>query len=552
MLSRLYISNYAIIDEVSIEFSGGLNIITGETGAGKSILLGALELVTGSRADTSVLNDKESKCIVEAYINVTGNHLQGLFEEQDLDYADDLIIRREINAKGRSRAFVNDTPVNLKVLSNITEKLVNIHRQFGSQDIFERSFQTMVLDAMADQLALAREYQQGYYKLSEEIKKLAELEESILAGIREEEFLRFQLNEIDEFNPDPENDRDLPEQIRKIEHTEEIIGNLKKCAYLLSEDEQSIIQSLRQLNSDLSGIASYGKDYESLSMRMSSILTELEDLSNEASSLGSEGMNDPEEAEILKSRYDSLQKLLFKHQIADIEELIAVQEKMQEGLSDRHNQGEEKRILEERIASQRKLLEKQAVQLSEGRQQIKPTFEKEIKRLLADLAMKHTYFEARVESAEELNRYGKEVFNYYFSANPGIQPQLLKNVASGGEISRLTLCIQSLVAGKFSLPTMIFDEIDSGVSGDTAKRMGSMLSSLGKRHQLVVITHTPQVAASGEFHYFVEKMVHGNSTSTNIRKLDDKDRLTKIAIMLSSDPPTKAARNTAKELMKIK
>jgi DNA repair protein RecN (Recombination protein N) len=552
MLKSLYISNYAIIDELSIEFSHGLNIITGETGAGKSILLGALELVTGSRADTSVLHDQKNKCIVEANFDIHSYNLESLFNEKDLDYEAELIIRREINPAGRSRAFINDSPVNLKVLTAITEKLINIHRQFGAQDIFERGFQTMVLDAMADQLELARNYRKDYKELRHKTTLLEQLEASIRAGIKEEEFIRFQLNEILEIDPNPLQDNNLTEEIKRIEHAEEISNCLKITSYKLTEDEQSIVQNLRQLYTQLAGIETFGESYSKLSQRLQSIIAELEDLASEADDLIDGNPHEVSEIETLKLRYDSIQKLLFKHQLDSLDDLIAFKADMELKLEGHQVQTGNKQVLEQEIATIDKKLRKQANLLSKGRKAIKKQFETQVKEILTDLSMKNSYFDVNLEVSEDLTPYGLEWASYYFSANPGIPAQLLKDVASGGEMSRLTLCIQSLVAGKFSLPSMIFDEIDSGVSGDTAQRMGSMLSSLGKKHQMVVITHTPQVAASGAYHYFVEKKIEDKRTRTNIRKLEAEERLLKIAIMLSSDPPASAAIETAKELMKNK
>ena len=551
MLQQLQVKNYAIIDDLTISFSSGLNIITGETGAGKSILLGALGLVLGDRADHSALFDKDKKCIVEGQFNIAPLALQHFFENYELDYDDVLILRRELLPSMRSRAFINDTPVNLKTVQALAEQLINVHRQFATLDIFRRSFQTKILDTLATQNDLMSEYQQAYSAYRSNIRQLEILNAQIATASRDNDFIQFQINEINELNPEVESDARLQLQLNQAEHVEEIKNELGGLLQILAREETNLSSLIEMAVYKSNALTKYGADFESINDRLSAIKVELDDLTNEVMSINDNQELDPASLNHLRSRYDALQRLYFKHQVADSAALLELLEGMQSKLSSSEQAEAQRNELTDEIEKQEKSLKSIALKLRERRLDCAPELKKQVESALHHLAMSNAQFTVHVDSSDHLHELGLDEVTYLFSANPGTPGQSLQQAASGGELSRLSLALKSIVAKELALPTMVFDEIDSGVSGDTALRMGSMLKGLGDAHQTIVITHSAQVAAQGVAHYFVSKESVNGSTKTSITKLNKKERKNKIAIMLSSDPPTTAAEKNAEELLLI-
>lgn len=552
MLRQLHVKNYAIIDQVSINFSQGLNIITGETGAGKSILLGALGLVLGERADLSSLFDEGKKCVIEAIFDSDSVDLTSFFEQHELDHHDELIVRRELLPSLRSRAFINDTPVKLKVLQALAHQLINVHRQFATLDIFNREFQTKIIDTLAGQREVAEQYRKGFLKYKNDVLELNSIQERLANASRENDFIKFQVNEIVELAPDVDEDRGIQQAMTQAENAEEIRSDLIELDRLISGGEQNLIDVITAATFKAGQLAKISSPLSPIHDRLNSTKIEIEDIASELSLIGGEQELDPIELANLKSRYDQLQKLYFKHQVNDSSELLSLLAELKNKIKASSTDEERLRVLEEQIDQQKQRLSKLANKMSTARNKIKPQLKKKVETALTELAMSNASFAANINKSTDLHILGLDDIDYLFSANPGSSMQPLQNVASGGELSRLSLALKSIIAHELSLPTMVFDEIDSGVSGDTALRMGRMLRGLGNSHQTIVITHSPQVAAQGDIHLFVKKAVDNGSTRTFIEQLGIKERKEKIAIMLSSDPPTSAAKKNAQELLNIK
>jgi DNA repair protein RecN (Recombination protein N) len=551
MLRQLHVKNYAIIDEVTIHFSEGLNIITGETGAGKSILLGALGLVLGERADLSSLFNQDKKCVIEAVFIGKDLNLKPFFDQHELDFHDEIIVRRELLPTLRSRAFINDTPVKAKILKELALQLINVHRQFATLDIFEREFQTKILDTLAgqnDQVAL---YRSAFKRYKKDIQELKTIKERLAHASRENDFIKFQVNEIEEISPNIEEDDNIQQAMTQAEHAEEIQSDLQELELLMESGEQNLTDLITSAMYKAGHLAKISSSFLPLQDRLASVKIEIEDIVSELSRIGDGQEMDPQELATLKTRYDQLQKLYFKHQVNDSAELIGLladmKNKIQSSTDDEDRQAE----LEQLIIDQKQILSTLAENLSKARHKIKAELKKKTEKALHELAMSNATFSVNIKKSPELQLSGIDEVDYLFSANPGSSEQPLQQVASGGELSRLSLALKSIIAHELALPTMVFDEIDSGVSGDTALRMGRMLRGLGKSHQTIVITHSPQVAAQGDTHLYVRKEVNNGSTQTYIDQLNTKDRKEKIAIMLSSDPPTAAAKKNAQDLLSM-
>ncbi len=551
MLLQLQVKNYAIIDEVTINFSRGLNIITGETGAGKSILLGALGLVLGDRADLNVLFDVSTKCIIEATFDVSNRALDAFFVEHDIDESNELILRRELLPTSRSRAFVNDTPVKLKQLQKISERLINVHRQFATLDIFTRPFQTKILDTLAKQQSGVIAYQKLFYDYKLNVEKITRLHEVIANASREYDFIKFQIDEIEEFQLNPKEDEQIEVHLKRAEQADETKNDLLKLDQLLHTDEISASHILYEAQKIVSQLTKRDEQFKPFEERLSSLKIELEDLSAEIAQASNMQSLSQEEISHLSMRYDKLQRLYFKHQVGNVSALQQLLESMKAKVTGNNQDIEHLEKINKDIQEQILELEKIAVQLFNKRQFVAPKLKKKVEKILSELAMENAVFEACVSETSELHNLGSDMVEFKFSANPGSDLLPLKLVASGGELSRLSLALKSVIANELALPTMVFDEIDSGVSGHTALRMGKMLRDLGNSHQAIVITHSAQVAAQGQSHYFVAKESESGSTTTKISKLEETERLHKIAIMLSSDPPSKAAQKNAEELLEL-
>ena len=549
MLKRLHIRNYALIDELEINFSKHLTIITGETGAGKSILLGALGLVMGERADTKVFYNDAEKCIVEAFFDVSAYDLKSFFDENELDYDEEVVIRRELSPAGKSRAFVNDTPVNNQVLQRLTESLIDLHQQFDMLDIHNVNFQLRMIDALADNTAILKEYQQGYRLYTADRKRLAELISQSENGSKEMEFLRFQLDELVQAGLVVGEQESLEAELSRLSNAEEIKQSYGMAYNYLLESEQNITGQLQEIARSLSTTRKLSPDLASMSTRIDSLIVDLQDIAKECDRIAESTEHDPQRIAEVQERLNVLYKLQKKHGVSSVAELVDLQEKLDQQTAGFTDLGGEIARLDKKIAEQEKQLRGIADNLSKRRRAIPAAFEEKVHGMLHQLSMPHARIRVDIADLPNLSPTGADDVQFLFASNVGPRYLPIKDVASGGELSRLTLCTKSLVADAIPLPTLIFDEIDSGISGDVSMKMGVILKELSTRHQVISITHTPQIAARADAHYFVYKKVADNRTITNIRLLEPEDRVRSIAVMLSGNPPSDSALATARELV---
>ena len=549
MLKRLHIRNYALIDELEINFSKNLTIITGETGAGKSILLGALGLVMGERADTKVFYNEKEKCIVEAFFDVSAYDLKLFFDAHELDYEEEVVIRRELSPAGKSRAFVNDTPVNNQVLQRLTESLIDLHQQFDMLDIHNVNFQLRMIDALADNTAILRAYQQGYRTFSADKKKLADLISQRDTGTKEMAFLHFQLDELQQAALVDGEQAVLEFELLRLSNAEEIKRSYGMAYSYMSESEQNITGQLQEIARSLSATRKISPELSSLSARFDSLIVDLQDIARDFDRVAELTDHDPERISEVQDRLNVLYKLEKKHGVTTVKELLLIQEKLEHETSGFSDLGGDIERLSERITLQEQDLRSIAATLSQRRRAIPAAFEEKVHGMLHQLSMPHARIRVDIEDLQGLSATGVDDVQFLFASNIGSRFLPIKDIASGGELSRLTLCTKSLVADAIPLPTLIFDEIDAGISGDVSMKMGIILKELSARHQVISITHTPQIAARADAHYFVYKKIADNRTITNIRLLEPEDRIRSIAVMLSGNPPSVAALETARELV---
>ena len=549
MIISLEIQNYAIIEKLHVAIDKGLNIITGETGAGKSILLGALGLIMGKRADTKVLYHQDRKCIVEASFNIKSYDLKGFFEANNLDYDVELIIRREISPVGKSRAFVNDTPVTLAILQELTKSLVDMHQQFDTLDIHSSKLQMEVLDSLAGNAKLLSAYQLEFkeYKVAE--KRLKTLEKEAANALKELDYITFQFTELDEASLEFDEQESKEQLLNRLAGTEDIQRIANSAYFAIDESEQSIINQLQIISQDLDNIKELDPKLSESYDSVLSSLEELRDIAAVLQDVNESVEHDPNLAHETKDRLDMIYRLQKKHQVVSIEELLTIQSDLHTRINSQQKMDGEINEIASKMHKLETNLKVTAKKLSTNRKKIAKSFAKDIEMLLATLSMEHAKIDARLTDSDQLTPNGMDKIDYYFSANKGGTLGALKNVASGGEISRLTLVIKSLVASSMALPTLIFDEIDTGVSGEVANRMAEIISKLAKKHQVMSITHSHQIADKAQHHYFVYKHETETRTITNIKLLSSNDRIVEIAKMLSGNPPSDAAVANAKELI---
>ncbi len=549
MLKRLSVRNYALIDAMDIEFSDKLTIITGETGAGKSILLGALELVMGGRADTKVFYNEEEKCVVEAWFEVSKYGIKSFFAEHELDYDDEVVIRRELTPTGKSRAFINDTPVNNQILKQITDNLIDLHQQFDTLDIHSVNFQLRMIDALAGNDAAMQNYQTLYKAYLANQRKLNQLRQLANESGKEMDFLRFQWEELDAARLVPGEQQSLELELQQLTSAEDVKQITGLAFDQLIENEQNIITTLRELARRMHQVGHKVNAVHQLAQRLDNTIIELEDLAKDCNRIAEGTDHDGERIALAQDRLNTLYKLLKKHQLNDADALIERTEELAAKLRSFGNSEEEIAALELELAAQEKELLKQASALSEKRKKVIPKFEADVHGMLQQLSMAHARLKVEQVAMDQPGPTGTDEIAFLFATNLGSKFLPIKDVASGGELARLTLCTKSLVADAIPLPTLIFDEIDTGVSGDVAQRMGLIIKELSARHQVVAITHTPQVASKAEAHYFVYKKVEGQRSFSRIKLLTRDERIRSIASMLSGSPPSEAALITAAELM---
>ncbi len=551
MIKSLTVRNYAIIENLHLDFHRGLTIITGETGAGKSILIGALGLIMGNRADTRVLYFPERKCVVEGVFDLSPYELQWFFESNDIDYDAECILRREITPSGKSRAFINDTPVTLPVLRQLSGALFDLHHQFDTLDLHQVSFQLKMVDALAGNAELLQRYRRAFQTFQSHRRRLEELRAKLAQSLEEEDFVQFQLKEFEELRLEAGEQEALEAERDQLGHAEEIKRSLLETWQALSEGENATTEQLRALLSQLEAVQKFHPEVPALARRLETTLLELRELAQDCERLAEEAEFDPQRLEEVEARLDAIYRLQNKHRVASVEELLDIQQSLEKRSLSTDALSSEIEALEAECAQCRSELERLASELHQRRRAAIPAFEQKVQSLLAELAMPHARFQVELEQQEELGPSGKDSVHFRFAANKGGALQQLKDVASGGELARLTLVTKSLVARAIPLPTLIFDEIDVGVSGDVALRMGQILGRLAADHQVICITHSPQIAARADLHYFVYKTDTPERTIARVKALHNEERVNAIATMLSQNPPTPSALDNARELLAL-
>lgn len=549
MIKRLHIRNYAIIEYLDIDFAKGLTIITGETGAGKSILLGALGLIMGDRADTKSLYNQEEKCIIEGIFDLGAHDLRDFFAENDLDYETEVVVRRELTPSGKSRAFVNDSPVTLKVLQDLSAELIDLHQQFDTLDIHNLSFQLRMIDALAGNKELLLQYRNIYREYSSSQRRLSELLNRNEQSTKEMDFIQFQLEEFNKAELVSGEQETWEEELTRLSHAEDIKRTLGMAFDILTENEQSIVGQMQSLSVALATIGKYAPNLGEYSDRFANMIFELREMSNDFEKVADQTDYDPERIQEVQQRLDLIYRLLKKHTVSSVDELLAIQANLEQQLAGFADLGNEIGALRDKIKVQEEQLYRWADELSDRRQAVIPGYEQKVVDMLTQLAMPYAQLKIENRKLEHLSPTGLDEVQFLFAANRGSRLQQIKDVASGGELSRLALVTKSLVASAIPLPTLIFDEIDSGISGDVALKMGNILRNLSNEHQVVTITHSPQVASKADRHYFVFKVDKPDRTITNVRLLSDDDRVRAIAVMLSQSPPSESALVNARELL---
>lgn len=550
MLQQLHIENYVIIDQLLFTPKAHLNIITGETGAGKSILLGALGLVLGERADANTLFNKEKKCVVEAYFDVR-NH--SVFAEalaaEEIDYEPECIIRREIAATGKSRAFINDTPVTIAVLQRLTSLLVDMHQQFGHLALKEDRFQMDVLDAIADNSVIIKTYQEGFLQYQKRKKQL----EAIYAEQRRREKERaYNMAVMDELEAANFKENELEEaahRLKQLSHSEQLLAVLEASQQTLSEGEMPLINELKKHIQQLQNIEKLLPEISVQINRLNSIYEELKDVSGELQQLASHVSLDPETMNALQERLDVGYRLLKKHGLQETNELIALHQQLSSEAANEEQLTASIAQLQKECDAFETTLHEQAQQLSQNRHNRLPDFEAKMNELLGLVGMPNARFKVELQPTQELTQQGRDQVQFLFDANKSKTLTPLYKAASGGEMSRIMLCIKSLTAAAMQMPTLIFDEVDTGISGESAKQVSILLKNLSQYHQVLCITHLPQVAAKSDAHFYVFKETIGNRVTAQLRTLNDEEHLFAIAQMMDGENPSNAALQNAKELI---
>jgi len=550
MLKRLKIRNYALIRELDVEFHPGFTIITGETGAGKSILLGALSLILGQRADTTALKDSEKKCVVEGVFNVKAYGLKELFEQYDLDYEDQAIFRREISPSGKSRAFVNDTPVNLKAMRDLGLRLVDIHSQHQNLELNNQHFQLTVVDLYAghnDLLVSYREKFRVYRKTVQALNALVEKAEQSKADL---DYFRFQFEQLESAALVDGEQEEMEKELETLNHAEEIKGNLTQLFELLNGEGPSVVRGSKDGLNLLDKVAKFFPEGEELHQRLESAYLELKDIADEAERAAESIEYDPGRIEFLNERLDSIYTLQQKHRVETVAELIEIRELLDAKLSDIDSYDLEIEKLEKQRDAAETEVKKLAGQLSEQRKGVLPAIEERVNDLLVQLGMPNSRFRVDLASNGTPSATGIDEVSFMFSANKNAELCEISKVASGGEMSRLMLSLKSLISKSKALPTIIFDEIDSGISGEIAGKMGGILKEMSGGMQVINITHLPQVAAKGDYHFWVYKQDTEHETVTHLKLLSEKERVEELAKMLSGENISDAALQNAQELLR--
>ena len=550
MLTALSIKNYALIDDLKVDFPEGFIIITGETGSGKSIMLDALSLILGKRADMSALRNKEEKCIIEAEFSLQNYEFQPLFQELDIDYDPQTIIRREILPSGKSRAFVNDVPATLEVLSRLGQVLVDIHSQHQTLALSDTSFQFAIIDAMANNKPLLTEYVQLHQLLKKEQKKLEELIEFQKNAKKEYDYNLHQLKELKSATLEEGILEELEESYEEASNIEDIKENVLESLYLLNDDNIGILNNLRELKRSFSSLTEYKQLYRDLYERIESAFLELEDLASEISDIDESIEADPDNLEQISKQLNKIYSLQKKHSVATVEELITIQQELEDAVSKTESVdidlNKQKKIVEE----QHTATLKKANQLHKAREKVIPALDKKLTNFMHELGMPNGRFSITLTATDTFFANGNDELSFLFSANKGGDFGQLKKVASGGELSRIMLAVKAIMAEHTALPTIMFDEIDTGVSGEISQKMGDIMKQMSQNRQVFAITHLPQIAAKGAYHFKVFKEDSKGKTTTHLKLLTEEERIIELSEMLEGKNSGASARNHAIELLR--
>ena len=549
MLKHLAISNYALIDSLSITFDDEFSVITGETGAGKSILLGALGFVLGDRSDSSIMLDETKKCTVEAIFVIDNERFKTFFEENDLDQEEELILRRELTPTKKSRAFINDTPVTIQQLKELGNQLVDIHSQHDSLLLTNADFQLKIVDDAANNASLLIDYQKVYHtyvSLRSELKSLREMSQK---NVAENDFLAFQLDELVKADLQEGEYEEVSQRLELLENAEEVKTLLAQSLSILNESDYSILDQLNDLKSNVDRLRRYIPQVEQYLERLESTKIELKDIAQDLDSLQDSTQFDANSLNDIQERFDLIQRLMMKHHVNDYAELLGIREDLQKKVGAFANIDEEIAKKEQELKKCEKELMKLADDLSAKRKKVKVSFEKAVTEIIRQLKMPHGVFVIEISENSEYSATGRDKVRFLFSANKGIDPDDMSRVASGGELSRLMLAIKAVAAENAYIPTLIFDEIDTGVSGEVASKLGDIMKKMGESLQIISITHLPQIASKAKNHFFVYKDENAQKTRSCIRQLSHDERVTEIAKMLSNDKITPEAIRAAEVIL---
>ncbi len=548
MLQNLYLKNYALIDKINLSFGNGLTIITGETGAGKSILLGGLELIRGKRAQQGLLKDMSQKSIVEAGFAIAPYHLESLFEAEDIDFEPETIIRRELLPNGKSRAFINDSPARLETLSRLSEQLLDIHSQHQTLELNQKSFQFELLDAVAGNAKVLNTYKNIYKRFLELKKSLQELSVKLMYAEKELDYKKFQLDELQEFKLDDIDYDFLEQQVKKIDHQEVINRVLNEAIQKLDDENLGILPQIIALKSAFNKISSYSDKFQQLSQRFESLHWEIQDVVDEINRQIEGDAFNPAEQERLQNQYAAINKLLLKHQVLSLDDLIHLRDKLLVDVTDLSSLQEQISETESQLQKVEKELLETAHKIHQNREKAIPKLIRQIEELLQELSMEHTQLKITLTPAKDFLPNGQDELQFQISSDKGQHFGDLKRIASGGELSRLMLAVKTVLSKYKKLPTLIFDEIDTGISGEVAQNMADVLKKLSQNMQVIVITHLPQIAVKGDTHFKVFKTTD-KGVNTQVKLLSDEERVYEIAEMLEGKPPSDSALQHARHLL---
>ncbi len=549
MLQSLHIQNYALIRQLDVDFASGFTVITGETGAGKSILLGAIGMLVGNRADHGILLNEQQKCVIEGHFMLDKSDFENFFSDNEIDFDGDTIIRREISPGGKSRAFVNDTPVALNVLKDLGDRIMNIHSQHETLLIAGNRFQMQTLDAYCGNSALLAEYGEFFKQYTDTQHRIAELKEAIARRSTDADYYGFLFKELDDASLSVEEEAALQQEQLMLMNAEKIGEGVFSSLHMLSESDDNLLSSLRRVSQQLRNASQYLPELSELAQRIEQSLIEISDVTDTLNRLSEKAEVNPARLEQVNNRLDEYNRLLHKHKVSDVAQLLVVKNEIEDKLEDTSNLEQKLEAEEKILCGLDKELKKLSTTLDTNRRKAAPAFRDSIVDLLNQLGMPNALFEAALENTDTYRADGTNNIRFMFSANKGEKLQDLGAVVSGGEMSRVMLAIKSMTAQRNMLPTIIFDEIDSGVSGVIAAKMGNILKKLSENHQVIAITHLPQIAARGEEHIHVSKTDDGDKMKTELRKLDSDSRVDVIARMISDENVSDSALEMARELL---